>query len=270
VIHSIQAEHAMEPAIETSALERVLRRDRTLTLFALLAAALLAWAFVVSGIGTDVDSMAMPDMVMPAVWTASYLTVMLAMWGMMMVAMMLPGAVPMVLLFATIERRRCAASPFPATAIFAAAYLLVWLGFSVAATLLQWQLDSLAQLSPALASTNTVFAAIVLIAAGIYQFTPLKRACLRGCRSPLEFISRYWGRGPFGIGLRHGLFCVGCCWMLMLVLFAVGTMNLLWVALIATFVLFEKVLPRGERLSYGAGVVLVGWGSWALYAHLIV
>lgn len=261
----------MDPVSERSVLEQLLRRDRTVTLIALLTASLLAWAYLLFGAGMDAQSMSMPNRVMPmaSAWTASYFALMLAMWGTMMVAMMLPSAAPMILLFATIERRRRGASPFPATAIFAAAYVAVWMGFSIAAVLLQWQLDRLAMLSPAVAAASALLSASALIATGAYQFTPWKQACLRNCRSPLEFISRYWNRGSFGIGFRHGLYCVGCCWMLMLVLFAGGVMNLLWVALIAAFILAEKTVPRGESLSYGAGAALIGWGGWTVYAYAL-
>jgi predicted metal-binding membrane protein len=261
----------MEQTIDTSVLERVLRRDRTVTLVALLAASLLAWAYILAGAGMDMHSMSMPNMAMPmaSVWTPAYFALMLVMWCIMMMAMMLPSAAPMILLFATIERRRNGGSPFLTTTIFAAAYVIVWAGFSIIATLLQWQLDRLALLSPEMATTSALLAAIVLIVVGLYQFTPLKQACLRGCRSPLEFITRYWNRGPFGIGLRHGIYCVGCCWMAMLLLFVGGVMNLLWVALIAAFILVEKISPRGEWLSYGAGAALICWGGWMLYTHAL-
>jgi len=261
----------MAYSIERSTLERVLKRDRAVTLVGLLVALLLAWTYViVSDIRMDMDAMAMPEMRMSAHWTPAYFGLMFAMWAIMMVAMMLPSATPMVLLFATEERRRNGASPLRTTTLFASAYLLIWTGFSLVATVLQWQLDRFAQLTPMLAVANVVFAAIVLIAAGIYQFTPMKQACLRGCRSPIEFISRYWSRGPFGIGILHGLYCLGCCWMLMLLLFAGGVMNLLWVALIAAFVLLEKIVPYGKRVSYFAGMVLIAAGLWILYARTAV
>jgi predicted metal-binding membrane protein len=262
----------MDSVNDRSVLEQLLRRDRAVTLIALLTASLLAWAYLLFGAGMDMQSMSMPDTAMPmaSAWSAPYFVLMLAMWSIMMAAMMLPGAAPMILLFATIERRRRGASPFPAATIFAAAYVVVWAGFSVIAVLLQWQLDRLAMLSPATAATSVVLSALVFIAIGAYQFTPWKQACLRHCRSPLEFISRYWSRGPFGIGLRHGIYCVGCCWMLMLLLFVGGVMNLLWVALIAAFVLAEKTVPRGEWLSYGAGAALIGWGGWTAYAHVLL
>jgi predicted metal-binding membrane protein len=256
----------MDQVIQTTALERVLKRDRTVTLVALLAVSLLAWAYIASGIGMDMDAMAMPEMAMPADWTPSYFALMLAMWVMMMVAMMLPSAAPMVLLFATVERRRHGVTPFRATALFASAYLIVWAVFSLVSTVFQWQLDRFAQLTPMLATANALVAAIVLITAGVYQFTPLKQACLRGCRSPIEFVSRYWNRGPFGIGLVHGLYCLGCCWMLMLLLFVGGAMNLLWVALIAAFIFAEKIAPHGKWVSYIAGMALITGAAWVLYA----
>jgi predicted metal-binding membrane protein len=254
----------MDRRAQSSALERVLRWDRATTLVALLAASLIAWAYIAAGIGMDMEAMSMPDMVMPADWTPARFGLMFAMWAIMMVAMMLPSAAPMVLLFATIERRRRAVSPFPATASFASAYVTVWMIFSIAATVFQWQLDRLALLTPVIATANSVIASIALIAAGAYQFTPLKQACLRRCRSPLEFISRHWRRGPFGIGLLHGLYCLGCCWMLMLVLFVGGVMNLACVALIASVVLIEKLMPQGQWVGYAVGLVLIGGGLWLL------
>ena len=262
----------MDPVSDKSVLEQLLRRDWTVTLIALLTASLLAWAYLMFGAGMGAHSMSMPNVVMPmaSAWTTSYFALMLVMWGIMMAAMMLPSAAPMILLFATIERRRRETSPFPATTIFATAYVAVWIGFSVAATLLQWQLDHLAMLSPAISVTSALLSAIVLIAIGAYQFTPWKQACLRNCRSPLEFITWHWNRGPFGMGFRHGIYCVGCCWMLMLLLFVGGVMNLLWVLLIAAFILAEKTVPRGEWLSYGAGAALIGWGGWTVYAHVFL
>lgn len=259
----------MEVTNKLSVIEQVLRRDKAVTLIALLAISLLAWAYILAGVGMDMHSMSMPDMAMPMTsdWTAVYFAAMLAMWCFMMVAMMLPSAAPMILLYATLERRRRNTSPFWATTIFTAAYVSVWIVFSIVATLLQWQLDRLTVLSPAMTGPSIPLTASVLIAIGLYQFTPLKNACLRGCRSPLEFIMLYWGRPAFDIGLRHGVYCVGCCWMVMLLLFVGGMMNILWVALIAGFILAEKTFPRGEWLSYGGGAALICWGGWALYAH---
>lgn len=259
----------MDEARGLPALERLLRRDRTVALISLVIATLLAWAYLLAGAG--MHSMSMPDMAtsMGATWTAPHFALMLVMWSIMMIAMMLPSAAPMILLFATIERRRTGADPFRAVVTFAGAYVLVWTGFSLLATLLQWQLDRLTLLSPHFAVASALLSGFILIAAGAYQFTPWKQACLRNCRSPLEFISSNWSHGPFGIGWRHGLYCVGCCWMLMLLLFVGGVMNILWVALIALFVLAEKTLPKAEWASYAAGTALMAWGAWTVYAHTL-
>ncbi len=171
-----------------------------------------------------------------------------------MVAMMLPSAAPTVLLVGALARHR---SGYPGavpgtTALFASGYLLVWCSFSLAATLLQWGLDEAGLLSETMAAGNAIVAAAVLIAAGIYQWTPLKDTCLRHCRSPTEFLVRHWRRGALGavsIGMRHGIFCLGCCWMLMALLFVGGLMNITWVAAIALVVLLEKTMPWGGRMS---------------------
>jgi predicted metal-binding membrane protein len=258
--------------MDPSVIERVLRRDRATVLLALAAVAALAWTYVVLGAGMDMDSMLMQATMsdtdrMP--WSAGYFGLMVVMWAVMMIAMMLPSAAPMILLFATIERRRRQVSPFPATAFFAVGYLAVWTAFSIAATMLQCGLERFALVSPMAASASVVFAAAALIAAGIYQFTPLKQACLRRCRSPLEFITQHWERGPFRMGLWHGSYCVVCCWMLMLLLFIGGMINLLWVALIAMFIFAEKLAPRGEWIGYTAGAAMTAWGAWIVLARAI-
>jgi predicted metal-binding membrane protein len=256
--------------MDASAIERVLRRDRATALLALAAVAALAWAYVALGASMDMESMLMPATMSDTdrtPWSAGYFGLMVVMWAVMMVAMMLPSAAPVILLFSTIERRRRHVSPFPAIASFVLGYFAIWAAFSIVATTLQWGLERFALVSSMVASANAVFAAIVLIAAGIYQFTPLKQACLRRCRSPLEFITQHWKRGPFRIGLWHGSYCVGCCWMLMLLLFVGGMMNLLWVALIAMFILAEKLAPRGEWVGYIAGAAMIAWGAWTLLAR---
>lgn len=258
---------------DPSILERVLRRDRAVTLVALLGASSIAWVFIITGAGLDMGPappMDMSGMTMRVAWVPSYVALMVAMWMGMMVAMMLPSAAPMVLLFATIERRRRGDAAFRATASFTGSYVLVWGAFALAATGLQWLLDRAELLSPQMATTSSLLAGGVLTAAGLYQFTPWKRACLRWCRSPIEFISRYWNSGPFAIGVRHGLYCVGCCWMLMLLLFVGGIMNLVWVAAIAAFILVEKVVPRAEWFNYAGGAALIAWGAWTLYSYALI
>ncbi len=258
-----------------------LKRDRIIVLCALVVVLGLAWAYLLSGAGmgmsafemtrTTVDKGAMA-MMTPAVWDFGYAVLMLFMWWVMMIAMMLPSATPMVLLFATINRKqKDAGNPFVPTSLFASAYLIAWAGFSLAAVALQWSLESLALLSPMLASANVVFGGVVLLAAGIYQLTPLKQACLRHCRSPIQFILTRWRSGPSGalrMGIEHGAYCVGCCWFLMGLLFFGGVMNLYWIAGIAVFVLLEKCIPIGRWVGYVVGIALIVWGivvlSWAI------
>jgi predicted metal-binding membrane protein len=216
----------------------------------------------------------MPPMIdaMTAVqpWTASEFGLRLAMWAVMMVAMMVPTAVPMTLMYAAVARKAAAQiSPLAPTFVFVTGYITMWTIFSVVATIAQHALDRAALLSPMMVSTSARFGAALLIAAGIYQFTPLKNTCLKNCRAPAHFISRYWrtgGLGAFRMGLRLGAYCVGCCWILMALLFVGGVMNLLWIAAIAIFVLLEKTIPFGDvsgRVA-GAAMVLVGVLSLAL------
>lgn len=263
-----------------SAIEALLRRDRLVTLVALACVCIAAWAYIGLGIGMERPAAEMPGMDMPGMdmpgmamdpampmpWTGATFALMTAMWAVMMVAMMLPGAAPMVLTYAALQRHRRQAAPHDGTLLFALGYLAVWAGFSVMAAALQWQLDALALLSPAMATASTVLAGGALVIAGIYQLTPLKQGCLVRCRSPVEFLTRHRRSGPFGLGLRHGLFCLGCCWALMLLLFVGGVMNLAWVGAIALFVLLEKTVPGGRWLSRAAGVGLVAWGGWTLVA----
>ena len=248
---------------------RLLRNRRAVVLSALATVITAAWGYLLLGAGINMEMMNMGGgqmMVMPREWGLSYAVLISVMWVMMMVAMMLPSAAPTVLLVTTIAEDRLANSNLvPATAmLFASGYLLVWCGFSLAATVLQWSLDGVGVLSETMAFGNAVLASTVLIAAGVYQWTPLKDACLRHCRSPTEFLIRHWHRSTFGavrIGIRHGLFCLGCCWMLMTLLFVGGLMNFAWVGAIALLVLLEKMLPLGGWMSRLAGVILVIWGA---------
>ena len=204
-------------------------------------------------------------MAMTPVWSQPYALLILVMWWVMMVAMMLPTAAPTVLLVATLAwERQDNSNLVPTTAmLFALGYLLVWCGFSLAATLLQWSLDNAGLLSERIAFGDAILASTVLIAAGVYQWTPLKDACLRHCRSPSEFLFRHLRLGllgAVGTGVRHGLFCLGCCWMLMALLCVGGLMSLSWVGAITLFVLLEKTIPWGDWISRIGGALLVVWG----------
>lgn len=197
-------------------------------------------------------------------WTPGHAAVMLGMWSVMMAAMMLPSATPMILLYGAIARGRHARGQHAAaSAVFVLGYVALWAVFSVGATALQFVLERAALLSSMMQATSITLAGGLLIAAGVYQWTPLKQACLQRCRSPLDFVLTHWREGAGGafiMGARHGLYCVGCCWMLMLLLFVGGVMNLAWIAAIALFVLVEKLAPAGHWIGRAAGAGLIGWG----------
>ncbi len=254
----------------TTLVEHALRRDRLLVVCCLLLAIVLSWSYLLSGAGMmqEMGGMLMP--MSPGAWAPAHAALVLVMWAAMMAAMMLPSAAPMILLYTTVARRRAErGQPASASGAFALGYLAVWATFSLAATALQFALEQAALLSPMMASTSRVLAAAVLIGAGLYQWTALQQACLRHCRSPLEFIAAHWRAGFGGawrMGLRHGTVCVGCCWMLMLLLFVGGVMNMAWIAGIAVFVWVEKLGPAGHWIGRGAGAVLVAWGAATLLA----
>ncbi len=259
-----------------AALEAVVRRDRLVVGAALAAVIALSWAYLLAGAGMGMSALEMTRMPMmtPAVWTPGYAVLMFFMWWIMMVAMMLPSAAPMILLFATLNRKqRESGHPHIATSIFAAGYVAVWAGFSLVAVMLQWGFERTGLLSPMLVGTNAIFGGVLLLAAGVYQLTPIKHACLRHCRSPLVFLSTHGRRGARGalrMGAVHGAFCVGCCWFLMGLLFFGGVMNLYWIAGLALFVLFEKTVPAGHWLGNAAGIALLLWGAGFLVAHWVI
>jgi predicted metal-binding membrane protein len=253
---------------DATAIESLVKRDRLFTAVGLAIIVALCWVYLVV-LATDMGGMSdMGGMDMATAWTATEFALMFVMWAVMMVAMMLPSAAPMILLFAAITRRnRDQGHVMAPTGIFAAGYLTAWAGFSLAATVLQWGFDSLALLSPMMASASAIFSGIILIAAGLYQWTPLKHACLAHCRSPLYFLGHHWRKGTGGafvMGIHHGFYCVGCCWVLMALLFVGGVMNLLLIAAIALAVLIEKVVPRGDVVGRIGGGVLTVFGVYLI------
>lgn len=247
-----------------SIIEATMRRDRIVVVSALAAVVVLAWGYLLAGAGMGMHEMDGMVMARHPSWTPDYVAVVLLMWAVMMAAMMLPSAAPMILLFGTIARRRRGKEDNAADAgVFGIGYVAVWATSSLVAVALQFALDRAALLSPMMNTTSTVLAGSVLIGAGVYQWTPLKQACLRRCRSPLDFLMTEWRegrRGAFVMGLRHGAYCLGCCWVLMLLLFVGGIMNIAWIAGIALFVLVEKLAPAGHWIGRAAGVALVLWG----------
>jgi predicted metal-binding membrane protein len=273
---------------DPSLLEVLLRRDRFIVAAGLVVLIVAAWVWILLGVGTGMDAptltgmsqqqmasasdhgmggMAMSVMT-PAVWTPGYAALIFSMWWIMMVAMMLPSATPMLLLFARVNRKEKAGGrPYVPTAVFAAGYLVAWGGFSAFATGFQWGLERLGLLSSMMVTTSIWLGGAILIVAGAWQLTPIKNVCLRHCRSPLSFLANNWrpGRlGAFRMGLEHGAYCLGCCWFLMGLLFFGGIMNPYWILGLAVFILIEKTIRMGQWLGWTAGVGLVGWGVMLL------
>ncbi|WP_116811566.1 DUF2182 domain-containing protein [Steroidobacter cummioxidans] len=265
-------------------LEAVLRRDRLIVVSALGVIAALAWAYVL-WLAADMDMGGMDmsgfrmvpaglGMMAPVAtpWSAVEFALVFVMWAVMMVGMMTPSAAPMILMYARVARQgQIAGKPFAATGWFAAGYFLAWVGFSLAATLVQWMLEREAALDARMASANNVLGAVVLVAAGIYQWTPIKDACLAQCQTPFRFLMTHGGfrsdvLGCLRLGLLHGSYCVGCCWILMALLFVVGVMNVLWIALLALLVLVEKLTPWRRWVARIAGAVCVAAGGWMVVA----
>ena len=249
------------------------RRDRVVISACLVLLTALAWAYLLhldremSAAMEHDQMMADMGMTMDMPWTTIDVVLAFAMWAVMMVGMMTPSAAPVVLLFAGM-RRGVGPHPVPAVvAAFVSGYLLVWVFFSAAAALAQWGLRQAALLSPMMTTSSAWLGAAILIAAGVYQLTPFKGTCLTHCRSPLGFLMSHWRDGTAGalrMGLAHGMYCLGCCWALMGVLFVVGVMNLMWVAAIAGFVLVEKVGPAGIWVARTAGVAMIATGIYTL------
>jgi predicted metal-binding membrane protein len=269
-------------------LERVLRRDRAIVVIALAIMILLAWLYVLRlAAGMEMGGMDMTGarmvstgftMVMTSAlepWRGGDFAFMFLMWSLMMVAMMLPSATPMVLLYARVGRTATIDGKlFTPTGWFAAGYLLVWFGFAFAATGAQWALERAALLTPMMEGASKVGGGIVLFLAGLYQWSPLKDTCLAQCQAPLLFIQRYGGfrrdvLGALEIGIRHGAYCVGCCWALMTLLFVGGVMNVLWIAALAALVLAEKIAAGGRLVSRiaGAGLIVAGVLLLVRYIH---
>jgi predicted metal-binding membrane protein len=249
-------------------LEFVLKKDYVVVLAALAGMAAVTWGLMIRealGLPGACCHLAAPDI---QHWDISTVPPLFLMWANMMVAMMIPSAAPMILTFAMVNRKRGQSQwPLGPAGIFLSGYLSVWVAFSLLVAVLQWMLHAGALLSPRMVSSSPVFGGAVLIAAGIFQWTPWKRACLTHCRSPLAFLMTGWREGKSGawvMGLQQGAYCTGCCWVLMLLLFVAGVMNLFWIAVITLFVLVEKFVPKGLWLGRMAGAGLVGWGIWML------
>ena len=290
--------------LEAPTFERLLKRDRVITLAGLTTLCVLAWLYIVMGAGLGMSAWemttlalfphkqahdvmpSMPDMpstpnmpnmpgmdmgstaAEPKAWGFGTWALMVAMWWIMMIAMMTPSATPTILLYARVHRHALAQGQvqdkLAPTGAFAAGYLFVWFGFAVAAATLHWTLERAGLVSAMMfGSQSRWLSGAVLITAGLYQLSPFKNACLAHCRAPASFLSHHWrphALGALRLGALHGAFCVGCCWILMALLFVGGVMNLTWIAALAILVLIEKALPPGQWVGRSVGVALIGWG----------
>jgi predicted metal-binding membrane protein len=269
------------------ALQKALDRDRAVLVSAIVAITVLSWLYlwwIAAGMSASMsmDGMSMEGMDMAGMgdvarpglepWSIADFGFTFAMWSVMMVGMMAPAVAPMILLYDRVARQAAGrGQPFASTSWFAAGYFAIWTAFALLATSAQWLLEQAALLTPMMASSSALFGGLVLVAAGLYQWTPLKRTCLAHCQTPLGFIQRHGGfraapGASLGLGAHHGFYCVGCCWALMLLLFVGGIMNFLWIAGISLFVLLEKVVARGPWLSRVAGVAAVVAGAGLLWS----
>lgn len=256
-------------------IERVLRKDKLVVLCAVFAIMLLTGVYTVLGVGMDMSALEMTrmagnnvmrmDMGGAVVWSPGYMALLFVMWWFMMIAMMTPSAAPTLLLFAALKRNGTDRVRAPLyCAVFLTGYLLIWALFSMIAAALQWFLGATYLLSASsMTVTSGVLAGLVLLCAGLYQFSNLKNACLEHCRSPYEFLIKHNQSGLTGalwMGVHHGIYCLGCCWALMALLFVGGIMNLYWIGGLAVYVVLEKHFTNGAALTKvtGAALVLAG------------
>jgi predicted metal-binding membrane protein len=262
--------------------------ERLLVAGGLIIISVLAWAYTVQmartmethapvagvmaghGVHHTTDHGAMHSATTPhlATWGEEEIGMTFMMWAVMMAAMMLPTAIPMILAFTVVNRPREGGGAIMPVWIFTSGYLSTWIAYSAGATVAQWGLLRTALLSPVTLVSGPLLGGFLLIAAGIFQWTPWKEACMAKCRNPMGFLLAHWrpgNMGAFTLGSRYGLYCVGCCWLLMVLSFALGVMNLVWMAALTVFMLIEKISPAGRFVSRAAGIGLTAWGIWMLF-----
>ena len=259
------------------------RRDRVVVAISLATLVALAWTYLWRGAGMGMSALdmtiltvfphreanPMPGMTPPPfVWAVA-----LAMWWVMMIAMMTPSVAPLVLLYGRVRRHAVtqggSSATYPSSLSLAAGYLTAWFLMSAAAVAVQYLLQRAGLISAMMLwSQSKLLSAAVLLAAGLYQFSSFKHTCLKHCRGPVEFLTRHWRPGwlgAFRMGVEHGAYCVGCCWVLMALLFVGGVMNLAWIVALTLLVLAEKLAPHGVLIARITGVILIGWGTATLF-----
>jgi predicted metal-binding membrane protein len=250
-----------------SKMESLLQREQMLAFSCLAMVILISWAYMLHHMSGEMSGSGMEITVAclahrgPGTIAHSFI-----MWTIMMVAMMFPSATPMILMFTIVNQQQGKTQrPLMPTGLFVLGYFLVWTVYSALASMVQWGFHTSALLSHNLAITSPLLGGVFLVAAGVFQWTPFREACMAKCRSPLGFLMAEWREGRLGalvMGLKHGLNCVGCCWLLMLLSFVLGIMNILWMALVTVFMLGEKAYPGSQWVSRATGLVLVAWGLW--------
>jgi predicted metal-binding membrane protein len=257
--------------MQPDSLEFILKKDRYILIAGLFIICLLSWSYIIYiyrqmyPMNMNALFFAMP---MSPRWTPTDFSLIFLMWFVMMICMMTPSVSPLILIFSMVNRqKKQRQAPFVPAGYLLTGYFVMWALFSLVATMLQWFLQKINLLNPEMIVTNEVAGGIILIVAGLFQFTHVKIRCLSFCSTPIDFINRHWNegkKGAFAMGMKNGLYCLGCCWVLMILLFVTGIMNVLWIALIAIFVLIEKLVPRIKWISYTAGAALIIYGVYIL------
>ena len=247
-------------------------KDKSVVYIGMIAIIFVSWLYLLNMVGQhsrmDMTMMSMPQTTLSLSHTLYNFLSLFLMWAVMMTAMMLPSILPATMVFAAFNcRKKMHAQPYIGTYVFVIGYLSAWLACSLLFALAQSGLSNIDMLDHTMKANNLLLSGSILLLAGIYQWTPLKEACLKHCRTPLGFFIERWrdgSRGAVYMGWHYGLFCVGCCWALMAIMFSVGTMNILWMAILAIFVLCEKIFPDGVLVRNIAGILLIGWGGYLL------
>ena len=255
-----------------SALPALSHKDKSIVYIGIIAIMLMAWLYLFSIVEQhshmDMTMMSMPQTALSDHIDLYNFLILFLMWSVMMIAMMSPSILPATTVFSAFNKHKKAQQqPYVKTYIFVVGYLAAWVACSVLFALMQLGLSTAGVLDSAMKSNNLLLSGSILLVAGVYQWTPLKEVCLKHCRSPLGFFIERWRegyRGAIYMGLRYGLFCVGCCWLLMTIMFAVGAMNILWMVILSIFVLTEKIFPASKIVGNIAGILLICWAGYLL------